>query len=291
MIVKDDGASSSPEKKKAEGEAKREKSKITSTEVRPQDYKLIAFETIGQLGRGAFGVVSLVRYRLNNKHYALKTMSKRLIVQKKHVTKIVRERENLALCNAGANSTVVQVHATFQDERNLYLLTEFYHGGELFSQLPLKLREARLVVGQVTLAIFFLHNLGIVHRDIKPENILLTRDGHVKLVDFGLSKRVVDRTFTFCGTPDYMAPEIVQNLGHNKAVDYWALGCLLFEILVGEAPFYRAGGEAKLFERIIRARIEYPPRMEKVAQHLVSRLLEKDLSKRYGAQLQASRAL
>ena len=150
---------------------------------------------------------------------------------------------------------------------------------------------ASQLLRQIARGIYHLHSCGIVHRDIKPENILLTRDGHVKLVDFGLSKRVVDRTFTFCGTPDYMAPEIVQNLGHNKAVDYWALGCLLFEILVGEAPFYRAGGEAKLFERIIRARIEYPPRMEKVAQHLVSRLLEKDLSKRYGAQLQASRAL
>ena len=132
-------------------------------------------------------------------------------------------------------------------------------------------REARFVVGQVTLAIGLLHGLGIVHRDVKPENILLyvhstvsdctacrnvgaplahthgvrclftlllffvvvwcrDRDGHVKLCDFGLSKRVVDRTFTFCGTPDYMAPEIIQNLGHNKAVDYWSLGCLLVRL-------------------------------------------------------------
>jgi len=228
-----------------------------STEIRKQDHKLVAFETVGQLGRGAFGVVCLVRYRLNNKCYAVKAVNKRMVVQKKHVTKVVRERENLALCSCdpAAAKWTVALHAAFQDERNLYLMMDFLPGGELFSLLPLKLREVRLVASQVTLALIAIHELGVIHRDLKPENLLITRDGHVKLADFGLSKRVVDRTFTFCGTPDYMAPEVIQNLGHNKAVDYWALGCLMYEMFVGDAPFYRAGGESKVFERILRPKV------------------------------------
>ena len=231
-----------------------------SAEIRKQDQKLVAFETLGQLGRGAFGVVCLVRYRLNNKCYAVKAINKRMVVQKKHVTKVVRERENLALCasSPAASKGIVGFHAAFQDERNLYLAMEYLPGGELFSLLPLKPREVKLVLAQVTLTLIAIHDTGVIHRDLKPENLLVNREGHVKLVDFGLSKRVVDRTFTFCGTPDYMAPEIIQNLGHNKAVDYWALGCLLFEMFVGDAPFYRPGGEAKVTDRILRNKVRRP---------------------------------
>ena len=133
--------------------------------------------------------------------------------------KVIRERENLVLCSRDSEAAkwTVPLHAAFQDERNLYLMMDFLPGGELFSMLPFKLREARLIAAQVILALIAIHNLGIIHRDLKPENLLITRDGHVKVGDFGLSKRVVDRTFTFCGTPDYMAPEVIQNLGHNKA--------------------------------------------------------------------------
>eukprot|EP01051_Picozoa_sp_SAG22_P010083 SAG22_NODE_885_length_6667_cov_2.429507_3_plen_650_part_00 len=228
-----------------------------STEIRKQDQKLVAFETVGQLGRGAFGVVCLVRYRLNNKCYAVKAINKRMIVQKKHVTKVISERENLVLCSCdpAASKWTVPLHAAFQDERNLYLMMDFMPGGELFSLMPLKLREVRLVAAQVALALIAIHNLGVIHRDLKPENLLINREGHVKIGDFGLSKRVVDRTFTFCGTPDYMAPEVIQNLGHNKAVDYWALGCLIYEMFVGDAPFYRPGAESKVFERILRPKV------------------------------------
>jgi serine/threonine protein kinase len=231
-----------------------------STEIRKQDHKLVAFETVGQLGRGAFGVVCLVRYRLSNKCYAVKAINKRMVVQQKHVSKVIRERENLVLCSRDREAAkwVVPLHAAFQDERNLYLMMDFLPGGELFSMLPFKLREAQLIAAQVTLALIAIHSLGIIHRDLKPENLLVTRDGHVRVGDFGLSKRVVDRTFTFCGTPDYMAPEVIQNLGHNKAVDYWALGCLLYEMFVGDAPFYRRGAESKVFERILRPRVRFP---------------------------------
>ena len=231
-----------------------------STEIRKEDHKLVAFETVGQLGRGAFGVVCLVRYRLSNKCYAVKAINKRMVVQQKHVAKVIRERENLVMCSRDPEAAkwTVPLHAAFQDERNLYLMMDFLPGGELFSLLPVKLAEARLIAAQVVLALIAVHNLGIIHRDLKPENLLITRDGHVKVGDFGLSKRVVDRTFTFCGTPDYMAPEVIQNLGHNKAVDYWALGCLLYEMFVGDAPFYRRGGESKVFERILRPKVSFP---------------------------------
>ena len=251
-------------------------------EIRSQYRNLGSFETIERLGAGAFGIVCLVRYRVTGKHYALKTISKRLVLQKRQVDHVRSEREN-QICCACRTPFVAYVHTTFQDEHNLYMLMEYLAGGELFSQLPLKSREVRLVAAQVVVALEAIHACDIIHRDLKPENILLDVDGRVKLSDFGLSKRVTGRTFTFCGTPDYMAPEVIHNIGHGKGVDYWALGCLVFEMLVGAAPFHEPGAEGKTFERILKGMVRFPTGTPPTTQDLISRLLEKDISKRFGA--------
>ena len=126
---------------------------------------------------------------------------------------------------------------TFQDPKHVYLLEEYVIGGELFSHLRRAGRFSnemtKFYTAEITLALEYLHNLQIVYRDLKPENLLLDHNGHIKIADFGFAKIVQDRTWTLCGTPEYLAPEIIQSKGHTKAVDWWALGILVFEMLAG----------------------------------------------------------
>lgn len=126
---------------------------------------------------------------------------------------------------------------TFQDDTNLYMLLEYVVGGELFTHLRRAGRftndMTRFYASEIVLAIEYLHSKDIIYRDLKPENLLIDHQGHIKITDFGFAKKVVDRTWTLCGTPEYLAPEIIQSKGHGKAVDWWALGILIFEMLAG----------------------------------------------------------
>ncbi len=124
--------------------------------------------------------------------------------------------------------------------------------------------------------------MNIIYRDLKPENLLLDRHGHIKITDFGFAKEVPDITWTLCGTPDYLAPEVVSSKGYNKSVDWWSLGILIFEMLAGFTPFWDSGSPLKIYENILKGRVKYPPYIHPDAQDLLGKLITADLTKRLG---------
>ncbi|KAL6065416.1 cytochrome c oxidase subunit 1 [Balamuthia mandrillaris] len=199
-----------------------------------ENMSLEDFEKVRTLGTGTFGRVWLVKHKATGKFFALKVLKKVEVVRLKQVDHIKNEKKVLSQVNC---PFIVNLYGTFQDDTNLYLLMEYVIGGEMFCHLRRAGRfpndTARFFAAQVVLALEHLHSKDILYRDLKPENLLLDKNGNIKIVDFGFAKHVEDRTWTLCGTPEYLAPEIIQSKGHGKAVDWWALGVLIFEMLAG----------------------------------------------------------
>ncbi|KAK3990594.1 camp-dependent protein kinase type 2 [Cladorrhinum sp. PSN332] len=246
-------------------------------------YSLNDFEMQRTLGTGSFGRVHLVQSKHNQRFYAVKVLKKAQVVKMKQVEHTNDERRMLAEVK---HPFLITLWGTFQDARNLYMVMDFVEGGELFSLLRKSGRfpnpVAKFYAAEVTLALEYLHSRNIIYRDLKPENLLLDRHGHVKITDFGFAKRVPDKTWTLCGTPDYLAPEVVSNKGYNKSVDWWSLGILIYEMLCGYTPFWDGGSALKIYENILRGRVKYPAYIHADAQNLLERLITADLSKRLG---------
>ncbi|KXS21292.1 kinase-like protein [Gonapodya prolifera JEL478] len=234
------------------------------------------------LGTGSFGRVHLVRHKSTGVYWAMKVLRKGEVVKLKQVEHTVNERGILEMLD---HPFLVSMLGTSQDAANLYIVLEYISGGELFSHLRRCGRfpnhVAKLYAAEVVLAFEYLHARDIVYRDLKPENILIGSDGHIKITDFGFGKRVPDVTWTLCGTPDYLAPEIIQAKGYGKAVDWYALGVLVFEMLAGYPPFYDED-HFKLYEKILAGKVKWPAHFDPNAKDLIKRLLTADLSKRYG---------
>lgn len=235
------------------------------------------------LGTGTFGRVRLVTYNYKKTMYfALKMLKKSEIIRLKQVDHIKAEK---AILSVIAHPFIVNLFAAFQDEKMLYMLMEYVIGGELFSQLRKVGRfsneTARFYASEIILALAYLHGKNIVYRDLKPENLLIDKEGHIKITDFGFAKQVEDRTWTLCGTPEYLAPEIIQSKGHGKAVDWWALGILIYEMLAGYPPFYDENPFG-IYQKILAGKIEFPRHFDPHAKDLVKKLLTADRTKRYG---------
>lgn len=246
-------------------------------------YSLSDFEILRTLGTGSFGRVHLVQSRHNQRFYAVKVLKKLQVVKMKQVEHTNDERSMLQEVK---HPFLITLWGTFQDAKNLYMVMDFVEGGELFSLLRKSQRfpnpVAKFYAAEVTLALEYLHQKDIIYRDLKPENLLLDRYGHLKITDFGFAKKVSDITWTLCGTPDYLAPEVVSSKGYNKSVDWWSLGILIFEMLCGYTPFWDTGSPMKIYENILKGRVRYPPYIHPDAQDLLQHLITSDLTKRLG---------
>lgn len=270
--------------------------------------RLDSFKVIKVIGKGSFGKlyfifvflvtsrflriavtgkVFLVREIRTGEMFALKVLKKDNIIKRNQVEHTRTERNVLGYVN---HPFIVGLNMAFQSKNKLYFVLDYCAGGELFFHLGKlgKFAEPRacFYAAEITLAIEYVHNLDVIYRDLKPENVLLDAQGHVRLTDFGLSKEGISDSSSgansFCGTPEYLAPEILNRQGHGRAVDWWSLGALLYEMLTGLPPFYCRDRE-KLFEKIRRGELFYPRHLSQRAQSLLRGLLTRDPTKRLGS--------
>mmetsp|Transcript_588 Transcript_588/g.1217 ORF Transcript_588/g.1217 Transcript_588/m.1217 type:complete len:787 (+) Transcript_588:181-2541(+) len=238
------------------------------------------------LGMGAFGKVWLATTRTSKKPYALKMITKRQLIDAGQVKGVLREKQIMASIE---HPFILPLIGSFQDENFLYLLSPVGQGGELFNVVHTDQRDgldnnASLFYGACILeALGYLHARNIVYRDMKPENALIDKDGYCIMVDFGFAKIVVDKTYTLCGTPEYLAPEIIMSKGHDKAVDYWSFGVLIYEMLVGQSPFYMYGtDQVSLFKRIVMVKYQCPNYVSSDAKDVIKKLLTRRQASRLG---------
>ncbi|KAI9367498.1 kinase-like domain-containing protein [Aspergillus egyptiacus] len=247
------------------------------------------FILLKTLGTGTFARVWLARLRDEkakpDKVYALKILRKADVIKLKQVEHVRNECRTLA--DVSGYPFITSLLASFSDSQSLYMLLDYCPGGEIFSYLRRARRfneeTAKFYAAEIAMTIEFLHDVeGIVYRDLKPENILLDADGHIKLVDFGFAKQIGDHeTYTLCGTPEYLAPEVIHNSGHGLAVDWWALGILIYEFLVGQPPFWDQN-PMRIYEQIVEGRIRYPQTMPPAAQNIISLLCKTNPTERLG---------
>lgn len=245
-------------------------------------YALTDFAIMRTLGTGSFGRVHLVRSVHNGRYYAIKVLKKHQVVKMKQVEHTNDERRMLKLVE---HPFLIRLWGTFQDTKHLFMVMDYIEGGELFSLLRKSQRfpnpVAKFYAAEVVLALEYLHSHDIIYRDLKPENILLDRNGHIKITDFGFAKEVSTVTWTLCGTPDYIAPEVITTKPYNKSVDWWSLGVLIFEMLAGYTPFYDTT-PMKTYEKILSGKIHFPSFFNHDVVDLLSRLITADLSYRLG---------
>uniref|UniRef100_A0A182K172 cGMP-dependent protein kinase n=1 Tax=Anopheles christyi TaxID=43041 RepID=A0A182K172_9DIPT len=240
---------------------------------------------IGTLGIGGFGRVELVQYK-NHQTFALKYLKKIEMVRQQQQEHAYSEKDIMLSCNS---PFIVRLYKTYRDKKYLYFLMEACLGGDVWTVLQKSKffdeRTARFITGCVVEAFEYLHSRNMIYRDLKPENLMLDEKGYIKLVDFGFAKRIGpnQKTWTFAGTPEYVSPEIILNKGHDRAVDYWALGVLIHELLVGKPPF-RGKNHMKTYNAILRGIdiIELPSRVPKKAQVLIKRLCRQTAAERLG---------
>ncbi|XP_036398174.1 ribosomal protein S6 kinase alpha-1 isoform X1 [Megalops cyprinoides] len=246
------------------------------------------FELLKVLGQGSFGKVFLVRKITppdNSQLYAMKVLRKATLKVRDRVrTKM--ERDILADVN---HPFVVKLHYAFQTEGKLYLILDFLRGGDLFTRLSKEVmfteEDVKFYLAELALGLDHLHGLGIIYRDLKPENILLDEEGHIKLTDFGLCKEAIDhekKAYSFCGTVEYMAPEVVNRQGHIHSADWWSFGVLMFEMLTGSLPF-QGKDRKETMNLILKAKLGMPQFLSAEAQSLLRALFKRNPANRLGS--------
>jgi len=279
-----------------EGKSDDESEPSTTGEVElPRDvknrvpYKLEDFQPIVVAGVGSFGHVVLVKVEKEDENkekktevYALKVVEKNKAINTGQTEHMKNERRVMFLLDS---PFIVKLYATYKDETCVFFLLESVLGGELFSllrkQLSFNEPVARFYLGCVVLAFEHMHDHNIIYRDLKPENLLIDKQGYVKLTDFGFAKKR-NQTTSLCGTPDYLAPELIQGLVQNFGVDWWCLGVFLFEMLIGRVPF-RDTEKMKMYEHILHSRPIIPNYVHIEGQDLIHKLLDKNAYRRLGS--------
>jgi len=251
----------------------------TQEKVSVEDFDLLTL-----IGKGSFGKVMQVKKKDTGKIYAMKVLDKKHILEHNEVEHTLAEKHILQQIH---HPFLVNLNFSFQTEDKLYFILDFVNGGELFFHLQREKKfseeRVRFYGAEILLALEHLHNNGIIYRDLKPENILLTNEGHIVLTDFGLCKEGIqseeDRTGTFCGTPEYLAPEVLKGKGYGKAVDWWSFGSLLYEMLTGLPPFYSQDVQ-EMYRKIMTEKLKFPPQMSENARTLLEGLLQRDVNER-----------
>ncbi|MCJ1276692.1 serine/threonine protein kinase, AGC [Puttea exsequens] len=258
---------------------------IASKQLRISDFELIKTIGTGTFARVWLACLQDPKEGQEKKYFALKILRKVDIIRLKQVEHIKNERTTLSA--VAGHPFITTMLTSFADKDNLYMLLDYCPGGEVFTYLR-RARNfdedtARFYVAEMVLCFEFLHDdQGIAYRDLKPENLLIDAEGHLKLVDFGFAKRITTReTYTLCGTPEYLAPEVIRNSGHGTAVDWWALGILLFEFLVGQPPFWNQN-PMKIYELIVDGKIKFPSCVGAEARDLITQLCTVNPSQRLG---------
>uniref|UniRef100_A0A8D0IKW8 Ribosomal protein S6 kinase n=1 Tax=Sus scrofa TaxID=9823 RepID=A0A8D0IKW8_PIG len=264
-----------------------EKFEISETSVNrgPEKIRPECFELLRVLGKGGYGKVFQVRKVTGantGKIFAMKVLKKAMIVRNAKDTAHTKAERNIL--EEVKHPFIVDLIYAFQTGGKLYLILEYLSGGELFMQLE---REgifmedtACFYLAEISMALGHLHQKGIIYRDLKPENIMLNHQGHVKLTDFGLCKESIHDgtvTHTFCGTIEYMAPEILMRSGHNRAVDWWSLGALMYDMLTGAPPF-TGENRKKTIDKILKCKLNLPPYLTQEARDLLKKQSEEDVS-------------
>uniref|UniRef100_A0A8C7DN82 Serine/threonine-protein kinase Sgk1 n=1 Tax=Oncorhynchus kisutch TaxID=8019 RepID=A0A8C7DN82_ONCKI len=245
------------------------------------------FDFLKVIGKGSFGKVLLAKRKLDGKYYAIKVLQKRVILNRREQKHIMAER-NVLLKNV-KHPFLVGLHYSFQTTDKLYFVLDFVNGGELFFHLQKERTfpepRAKFYIAEMASALGYLHSLNIVYRDLKPENILLDFEGHIVLTDFGLCKEGISQaetTSTFCGTPEYLAPEVLRKQPYDNTVDWWCLGSVLYEMLFGLPPFYSRDTH-EMYENILHKPLMMRPGASNTAWSLLQALLEKDGTHRLGS--------
>ncbi|XP_015983598.2 ribosomal protein S6 kinase alpha-2 isoform X2 [Rousettus aegyptiacus] len=246
------------------------------------------FELLKVLGQGSYGKVFLVRKVKGSdarQLYAMKVLKKATLKVRDRVRSKM-ERDILAEVN---HPFIVKLHYAFQTEGKLYLILDFLRGGDLFTRLSKEVmfteEDVKFYLAELALALDHLHGLGVIYRDLKPENILLDEEGHIKITDFGLSKEAIDhdkRAYSFCGTIEYMAPEVVNRRGHTQSADWWSFGVLMFEMLTGSLPF-QGKDRKETMALVLKAKLGMPQFLSPEAQSLLRALFKRNPCNRLGA--------
>lgn len=243
------------------------------------------FEFLKMLGKGTFGKVILCREKASGHLYAIKILKKEVIIQKDEVAHTLTENRVL---RTTSHPFLISLKYSFQTADRLCFVMEYVNGGELFFHLS---RErifsedrTRFYGAEIISALAYLHEEGIIYRDLKLENLLLDKDGHIKIADFGLCKEDITygrTTKTFCGTPEYLAPEVLEDNDYGRAVDWWGIGVVMYEMMCGRLPFYNRDHDV-LFTLIIMQDVRFPRNISEEARSLLAGLLVKDPNNRLG---------
>lgn len=257
---------------------------------RPPHYRLEDFELLRVIGRGSYAKVFMVELKKTRRIYAMKVIKKEMFVANENEDIDWVQTEKHVFERASNYPFLVGLHSCFQNDSRLFFVIEFVRGGDLMYHMQRRRRlpetEAQFYAAEISLALDFLHMRGIIYRDLKLDNVLLDHEGHIKLTDYGMCKEGIkkgEKTTTFCGTPNYISPELLRGDEYDFSVDWWALGVLLYEMLAGKSPFdTQDSSEDALFQTILEKTIRIPRSLSVRAQNVLKAFLKKDPAERLG---------